>query len=597
MDQKKCVLRCKQLSTDLGCAGWDGISAYTIGEKKRRGGEEMINLITVACLQTCLTLAIVYLRLLSVNRVVSKPPEGYKDAILKVLRKSGRESGGNEATSSNNKLGFRWWKVGAVRRQLILHSNRDVSRYGNEGGKTLETTIVENKEDILRSFSEKGVETENKRTIWGFFHPYCNAGGGGEKVLWKAVECVLQRNAQNVVVVYTGDNDTSGSAILESVTRKFGYRLDTQRILFVYLKYRHLVDSRTWPHFTLLGQALGSVILSIEAVFKCPPDVWCDTMGYPFGYPWVAHLLRIPVVAYIHYPVISTDMLGKHKKSEPKYWYWRLFMAYYRHVCRYVKVAITNSTWTNNHMKSILSGGPPHPRVVYPPCSTEKLCNMGDGDHDCVPFHARKRQAVVLAQFRPEKRHSLILREFARSLEHDDSLKLIFIGSIRTQRDRDYVSSLRELSYDTLGIPRSKFEIMTDLPFEEVQRVLRESQFGINAMWNEHFGIAVVEYMACGAIPVVHASAGPLMDIVVDESAGFFFLDESDPDIASKGEILKEYGSLCDVFGKLCRLDPEVGDKISRSNIKTALEKFSDAKFDESWNKYVIEVVEGKCEG
>ena len=269
-------------------------------------------------------------------------------------------------------------------------------------------------------------------------------------------------------------------------------------------------------------------------------------------------------------------------------------MAYYRHVGGYVKVAITNSTWTNNHMTAILRGGPPSPRVVHPPCSTEKLCSVGDdNDNDSIPFHARKRQAVVLAQFRPEKRHGLILREFARSLGHDNSLKLIFIGSIRTQEDRDYVSSLRELSYDTLGIPKSQFEIMTDLPYEEVQSVLRESQFGINAMWNEHFGIAVVEYMACGAIPVVHASAGPLMDIVVDESAGFFFLDESDPDIASRGESLGKYGSLWDVFGKLCKLDPEVGDKMSRSNIKTALEKFSDAKFDESWNKYVIEVVEG----
>lgn len=33
-------------------------------------------------------------------------------------------------------------------------------------------------------------------------------------------------------------------------------------------------------------------------------------------------------------------------------------------------------------------------------------------------------------------------------------------------------------------------------------------------MWNEHFGIAVVEYMASGLIPIVHASAGPLLDIV-----------------------------------------------------------------------------------
>lgn len=34
-------------------------------------------------------------------------------------------------------------------------------------------------------------------------------------------------------------------------------------------------------------------------------------------------------------------------------------------------------------------------------------------------------------------------------------------------------------------------------------------------MQDEHFGINVVEFMAAGLIPVVHASAGPMMDIVV----------------------------------------------------------------------------------
>jgi len=27
-------------------------------------------------------------------------------------------------------------------------------------------------------------------TTVGFFHPYCNAGGGGERVLWVAIRCL-----------------------------------------------------------------------------------------------------------------------------------------------------------------------------------------------------------------------------------------------------------------------------------------------------------------------------------------------------------------------------------------------------------------------
>ncbi|GMP23458.1 hypothetical protein CsSME_00001049 [Camellia sinensis var. sinensis] len=36
-------------------------------------------------------------------------------------------------------------------------------------------------------------------------------------------------------------------------------------------------------------------------------------------------------------------------------------------------------------------------------------------------------------------------------------------------------------------------------------------------MIDEHFGICVVEYMAAGAIPIAHNSAGPKMDIVLEE--------------------------------------------------------------------------------
>lgn len=36
-------------------------------------------------------------------------------------------------------------------------------------------------------------------------------------------------------------------------------------------------------------------------------------------------------------------------------------------------------------------------------------------------------------------------------------------------------------------------------------------------MIDEHFGISIVEYMAAGVIPIAHNSAGPKMDIVLNE--------------------------------------------------------------------------------
>jgi len=34
---------------------------------------------------------------------------------------------------------------------------------------------------------------QQKRTVVGFFHPYCNAGGGGERVLWAAIQAIQKR--------------------------------------------------------------------------------------------------------------------------------------------------------------------------------------------------------------------------------------------------------------------------------------------------------------------------------------------------------------------------------------------------------------------
>lgn len=46
-------------------------------------------------------------------------------------------------------------------------------------------------------------------TTFAFFHPHCSAGGGGERVLWKAIEALgqlLNDGLQIEVLVYTSDD-------------------------------------------------------------------------------------------------------------------------------------------------------------------------------------------------------------------------------------------------------------------------------------------------------------------------------------------------------------------------------------------------------
>ena len=54
-----------------------------------------------------------------------------------------------------------------------------------------------------------------------FFHPYCNAGGGGERVLWVAIKAIQEKYPEARCVVYTGDFDSSGPAIMAKALSAF----------------------------------------------------------------------------------------------------------------------------------------------------------------------------------------------------------------------------------------------------------------------------------------------------------------------------------------------------------------------------------------
>jgi alpha-1,2-mannosyltransferase len=52
-------------------------------------------------------------------------------------------------------------------------------------------------------------------------------------------------------------------------------------------------------------QSLASVLVVLEALSVKLPDIFCDTIGAPFSYPFVKYLTGAKVVAYVHYPIIS----------------------------------------------------------------------------------------------------------------------------------------------------------------------------------------------------------------------------------------------------------------------------------------------------
>jgi len=296
---------------------------------------------------------------------------------------------------------------------------------------------------------------------------------------------------------------------------------------------------------------------------KFIPDLYIDTMGYAFTFHVVAWLAGIPVGAYVHYPTISTDMLARVETrrqtsanskaitsstvlSRIKLMYYRLFMYHYALALRRSSFLMVNSSWTKNHVDAILAhsdpflylihfpltfiGGlflsltraldpssrtrgnhvtPKQANIVYPPCDTRALSDL--------PLERRPSLLLSIAQFRPEKDHAAQIRMMAslqtRYPEHHQSMRLLLVGGVRNEGDSARLEELKELA-DSLQVSEY-VDFVVNAPYSRVLELLGEASIGLNTMVDEHFGINVVEFMAAGVIPIVHASGGPLHDIVV----------------------------------------------------------------------------------
>lgn len=393
------------------------------------------------------------------------------------------------------------------------------------------------------SATNGGQAPEDWEGIVAFLHPFCNAGGGGERVLWAAIKATQKRWPNAVCAVYTGDYDATKSTILERVKNRFNIHLYPPTVVFLYLHTRSWVLSSTWPHFTLLGQSLGSLVMGYDAFSLVVPDIYIDTMGYSFTLALSKFFFpKIPTGAYVHYPTISTDMLssldaeigkgvnagtGKGIRGFGKRKYWQAYAHLYSRSGSDVDIVMTNSSWTQAHIQSLWGLYRKRRRkthaveVLFPPVAVDDILEAIDLEGPkAVP---REKTLLYVAQFRPEKNHDLILRAFAKMLRPSpkpgaEGTKLVLIGSVRDSDDAKRVYQLRLLAHELKIADDTRF--VCDASWLEVLDWLRKAWVGVNAMWNEHFGIGVVEYQAAGLICVVNDSGGPKADIVVDFDGG-----------------------------------------------------------------------------
>ncbi|XP_061745440.1 GDP-Man:Man(3)GlcNAc(2)-PP-Dol alpha-1,2-mannosyltransferase [Nerophis ophidion] len=422
-----------------------------------------------------------------------------------------------------------------------------------------------------------------RRPVVAFFHPYCNAGGGGERVLWCAIRALQQRYSHVDFVVYTGDLGVSAHEILDGARIRFNITL-RRPIRFVFLRHRVLVEPSTYPHFTLLGQSVGSIFLGWEALTEFVPDIYIDSMGYAFTLPIFRYLGGCSVGCYVHYPTISTDMLCVVRErntrfnnpdyvsnnlflSAVKVFYYCVFALLYGMAGSCSHLVMVNSSWTLDHILSLWYV-PNRTSVVYPPCDVSAFLDIPLEENG---GKKRCHSIVSIGQFRPEKDHKLQIRAFkkvfARRRDDNETLKLILIGGCRNQEDQDRVLMLRGLCLEQGVADQVEFKL--NVPFAELKRELEEATIGLHTMWNEHFGIGVVECMAAGKVILAHKSGGPKLDIVVPYEGG------------QTGFLADDEDSYAEAIENILNLPPASRLQI-RQNARQSVTRFSDQEFEVS---------------
>lgn len=154
-------------------------------------------------------------------------------------------------------------------------------------------------------------------------------------------------------------------------------------------------------------------------------------------------------------------------------------------------VTLANSAWTAaglDNGRAIKAA-----QVLYPP-----VVDTGEG----LPWHARHDTFLCLGRFHGSKRIELTM-SIVRRLRAGaiPEARLLIVGS---PVDAEYSARIKALA----APEREWIAFREDLSRDELNRVIGESRYGLQAMEYEHFGMATAEMARGGCLVFPHDSGG-----------------------------------------------------------------------------------------
>jgi len=234
------------------------------------------------------------------------------------------------------------------------------------------------------------------------------------------------------------------------------------------------------------------------------------------------NLNNIKSMIYIHFPHaarVKYNVLVERKYTDSgigwiKWQLHRRLFPHYFHVdgsFQSDRIFLTNSTLTEFWTKKLWPNA--QIKILYPPVQAKKIIKKTNKS-----VNPKKNQIVYVGRIMPDKG----IEDIIMAISYISNAKVKLLGPVD---NHNYLKKLKRL-IKKYNLER-KVELKGKLPRDKLLDVLIESKVIVHPAPLEPFGIAVVEGMAAGCIPIVKRGFnGPWVDILKRrEKNGYAYSD------------------------------------------------------------------------
>ncbi|MEM4062309.1 MAG: glycosyltransferase family 4 protein [Desulfurococcaceae archaeon] len=213
-------------------------------------------------------------------------------------------------------------------------------------------------------------------------------------------------------------------------------------------------------------------------------------------------------ISYIHYPAVLSTV-------ESNMLHWKLYNWLVARKARSMmgkpRLVLANSSWTAKLIKETYGL---NAEVLHPPV---------DVDYYAYEGSRKERIIVTTSRITPEKNLHLLPRVASKLPNYEWYL----VGSTGYSRIEKYLAKriVNRIEHEKRKHNAWNFHVVMDLPRRELRELLQRATFYVHPLFPEHFGIAVVEAMSAGAVPIVYRDGGAWVDIVSDISRELGYME------------------------------------------------------------------------